>query len=244
MKQLKKILIVIAMLALLVASFAIVIGAEEEKEVGTVAKLEKYIASIEAELDNAPTDTAKHQDAGTAAYGYIHDSEIDWTEASGTPEYAAAVAKLDGYCIQVANALCAKIPSPSADVDASMISIEGVYSFFTLPRLGNGHIRKKFVTPDSYSLNFFCIHLFYSPLPTKSTFHKKSNYLLAVLELFFYQRPAFYKIQLKRTFLLQFISTKGDFFPIRPRKYKKTRSICPESQIHIFYIFTRITLGL
>ena len=90
----------------------------------------------------------------------------------------------------------------------------------------------KSLSHQTHILSIFSVSIFSTHhCPQNLYFTKKSNYLLAVLELFFYQRPAFYKIQLKQTFFLQFISTKEDFFPIRPRKNKRLRRYQNTSQL-------------
>ena len=90
----------------------------------------------------------------------------------------------------------------------------------------------KSLSHQTHILSIFSVSIFSTHhCPQNLYFTKKSNYLLAVLELFFYQRPVFYKIQLKRTFFLHFISTKEDFFPIRPRKNKRTRKCKNNTQL-------------
>lgn len=132
MKNLKKILIVIAMLALLVASFATVIGAEEDKNVGSVAKIEEHNTNIEAEFSNPDgVNTKALINRLSAVYDYIRNPELVWDGVAGTPEYNAAVAKVDGYCIQVTNILCDAVTDPNANLDQSKIDVIAAYDFIT-----------------------------------------------------------------------------------------------------------------
>lgn len=131
MKKLTKILIVIAMLALLIASFATVVGAEEEKKPGSVATINAKIAAIEAELAKPDSDENKNPKSKvTAAYEYIRDPDLVWDGISDTAEYLEAVAKVDGYCVQVATAICNKFSEVTADnVTPATAAINEAYAF-------------------------------------------------------------------------------------------------------------------
>lgn len=109
MKNLKKILIVIAVLALLVASFATVIVADEDQSKGSVAEIEKWVTTIESEIAKPSTD-ARRNPVGkvTSAYEYVRNTALDWDGVIGTPEYDAAIAKLEVLCVQVASELSTK----------------------------------------------------------------------------------------------------------------------------------------
>ena len=132
MKHLKKILIVIAMLALLVASFAVVIGAEEPAQ-GSVAKINELIAKIEASIQTPAADDpiADQAKKVTAAYDYIRNPDLVWDGVSETAEYKEAVAKVDGYCIQVAQSYCNAIEDVEKDQNKSISGVNDAYSFLT-----------------------------------------------------------------------------------------------------------------
>ena len=129
MKQLKRILIVIAALALLVTSFAVVIGAEGKTK-GDVAKIEDYIAKLEADLAKGPSAVKDQVNRVTSAYGYIHDNETtDWTDVKETPAYIAAIAKLDAYCVQVANTYVDSATAPALSIKVAARDLNKVYKF-------------------------------------------------------------------------------------------------------------------
>lgn len=96
MKNLKKILIVIAMLALLVSSVVVVISAEDEEAVGA-AKLEELIATVEAQESDA-------KKAGKLVDVYTYYAGYEW---EGT-EYADAMAKADALTVSVGQGLLAQ----------------------------------------------------------------------------------------------------------------------------------------
>ena len=79
MKHLKKILIVIATLALLVTSLAVVIGAADETEAGSVDTLADYVESVDYEVlvNGITTDVAKQSTKLVDVYKYI--ASCTWT---------------------------------------------------------------------------------------------------------------------------------------------------------------------
>ena len=70
-----------------------------------------------------------------AAYAYLYDTTVDWTAASGTAEYAVAVAALDKCCIQVAVAYAGTIseydPNVAISHETVVKEINNVYTFVT-----------------------------------------------------------------------------------------------------------------
>ena len=128
MKNLKKILIVVAMLALLLVSFATVSGAEEEANKGSVAEIEKYITKIEAEFEKTDGNPVNEV---TSAYDYIHDPTLVWEGVSETAEYKTAVAKLDKYCVQAADSICPEEKVEQGSINSVTNGVNTVYAFLT-----------------------------------------------------------------------------------------------------------------
>lgn len=125
MKNLKKILIVLAMLALLITSFAVVIGAEEEEKY-LVADLEKLVQSVEGDLGIPGVKPTNTSDKLVEAYNKAFQITEEQKAALSADElalYNSLCEKIATYGLTVAEALYEAIPNlpdiPAADADSA-----------------------------------------------------------------------------------------------------------------------------
>ena len=131
MKNLKKILIVIAVLALLVSSAVVVISAEDDAApvAGNVKDLTDTLAVIQEDMDKASgQDVAKQATKLADFYRLITNDKLVWDEED--PAYQEALAKAAEYTVTIGNSLYTAVEE-SADVSAMADTIRALYSHLT-----------------------------------------------------------------------------------------------------------------
>lgn len=104
MKNLKKALIVIAMLALIVASVAVVIGAEGDGEY-SVTELNSYVSSVENELAATKANPSAQAKKLVEAYKFAEITSEQYNALSEDDKaaYDAACAKIAEHALTIAN---------------------------------------------------------------------------------------------------------------------------------------------
>ena len=128
MKNLKKILIVIAVLALLVSSIVVVISAEDDAApvAGNVQDLTDILVAIKDDMDKASgSDVAKQASKLADFYKLIVNEKLVWDAED--PAYQEAVAKAAEYTVTIGNSLYTKV-TENSDTTLKAEAVRALYS--------------------------------------------------------------------------------------------------------------------